>query len=100
MHSADLALAHGNMTRVKESLTVAQHQLADAQLALVTVEGETDENRRRLGVEEQWRGNLEVLLRRVCSDLDDLAFLVNSVPNSLLQDMPHDLDVYLRASFA
>lgn len=64
------------MTRGEESARVAQHHLADAQSALRTVEGGVDENRRRLGVEEQQRGDLESLLCGLLSCLvDDSSFV-------------------------
>lgn len=39
VHYADLCSVRGDMTFLKDSITVLQRQLADAQFALVTVEG-------------------------------------------------------------
>lgn len=43
------------MTRLEESFTVVQRQLANAQSDIVMVEAKCDECRRRLGVKEQLR---------------------------------------------
>lgn len=87
-------------SRLKESVTVAQRQFSDAQFALITVEGECDECRRRLEVVEQRRGRLEALLCGILSHLVDHASLVDSVQGSLPKDMDHDLEIYLREVFA
>lgn len=50
-HSPELASGHGDMNRSKESVEVAQRQLADAQSPLLAVEGEHDNYRRCLGIE-------------------------------------------------
>lgn len=58
----DLVSARGDKTLLEKSRTAAQHQLVDAQFALVTVEGDRDEYLRRLGFEEQRYSSLEALL--------------------------------------
>lgn len=71
VRSVDLASACGDLTCLEESITVAQRQFINAQSAYVTVDGERDECRRCLGVEEQRRGGLEALLSGLCSRLVD-----------------------------
>lgn len=59
VHSTDLTLARGDMTRLQESVTPARRQFADPQYELFTMEEECDEYRRQLGVEEQGCSSLE-----------------------------------------
>lgn len=99
-HSAELALARGDMTWIEESVTVAHRHLSDAQSVLLAVERECNEYRSRLGVEEQRRDGLEALLRGLYSDLVYHTSLVDSVRGFLRQDMDRDLNVYFQAIFA
>lgn len=99
VQSADLDSACGDMTRIGDSVTVAQLYLSNPQFALVTVKEENDEYCCRLGVVEQRRFSLKALFGSAPRRLIDHAFSLDSVRSFLCQVLAHNLEVYLRATF-
>lgn len=98
-HCAWLASALGDMTRLKKSVEVVHRQLADAQLALCAGDGEHDENRHRIGIQDQWRGVFEALPHSGPSHMIDHTSIVDLDLDFLRQDVDCDVDVYLLAIF-
>lgn len=78
-HSAKLASVHGDMTRVEESIEVAQRQLTDVQSSLLSVKGERNEYCLGLGIEERRRGGLKAGLHSLHSRVVYHTFLLDSV---------------------
>lgn len=62
IHFVELASARGDMIRLEESVNVSQCQFADPQSSSLTVEGDCNKHCGRVGGEEPWRGDLELLL--------------------------------------
>lgn len=93
-------MALADLTRLEESVVVAQGPLTDAQSALFTVKSERYEYCRRLDVEMQWRGGMEALLRGLRSRFLDYRSSVTFGSGFFRQDMDRNLVVYLQADFA
>lgn len=97
--SVEPASARGDMTPIEESVAVAWSQLADAQLALPTAEGEGDEYCRRLGTEKQRYGGSVALHFSLHTHFVDHTSLVGST-GLPLSGMDRDFEIYSLAIFA
>lgn len=95
-YSAEMSSAHGDMTNLKETANVAQHQLASPQSASLIVEGGY---RHLFGIEEQYHAVLKVLLCIFGSCLVDRTFILDLIHDLLHQDMDLDLDTRFRVIF-
>lgn len=76
-HSVGAASARGDMNRLEKSVALAARQLADAKLALLTVDDKHREYCDSAGIEMKQRGGLMLLLRGFCSGLVDHTSLVD-----------------------
>lgn len=95
----EFALARDEMTRLEESVEVAQCQWADVQLALLGLEGAHNEYRRHLDIEKQRHVGLEPLLCGLHSRLVDHTSSIDLNRGFFRHDVNHDLDVYLLLMF-